>query len=669
MRFWISQSRRSRLEFGIPPAVPGSSAASAAARLSASHKHTSGDAAGHVAMARIEAGWFLQQMNPDGVRNDTIFWMRVLLIVSVFALVAHAGNEWLIPGGNVARNRRMADLPDALPAAPFWRHKLFERDPQWVLFRGRWDRLLHDRERAPDPRGYLDAELQVPYPALRPTVRDGTIFYMDGIELVTRRAGSGTLGNYYPRTRPHIGSAPYPVRFVRPSRSHDPERPDEDRYRFAWYGNGTAVHAPDATMCIQRGAVHAFRRGSGLLQWAWDIDGAPRTVYTNKERRKEWRDDWLQHRKARFLGCGVVAGGCLYSVVADSQIELWCLDLATGECRWRVPVQAELTVRGAVGAAVAFADGVAYVCTHGGTVAAIKDGKRIWSQSYQMGGPGFAYNDPIVVGDRLIVAPSDGSQVTAFDRATGQPRWRWKPPQNKGDIAYIAGATSRVLLMAGRHVVAIDMKSGETLWGPMPLRGAAYGRGFVGQTCVYVPTRGANATIERFAIESGARGATLRFDVMRLGNLLWLDDRLFVAAENEVMCFSTLEREVARPSSALDRALVAALHESGEAAMKRFSAAMRASPRGSRMEVRWLALHHGLRLARAEKNPSLLKIVAAWATEPETRAQVALVTAELSTAEARERALKHLETAAVEVVYKGRVVRSDKVARILRGED
>ena len=70
-----------------------------------------------------------------------------------------------------------------------------------------------------------------------------------------------------------------------------------------------------------------------------------------------------------------------------------------------------------------------------------------------------------------------------------------------------------------------------------------------------------------------------------------------------------------------------------------------------------------------EKNPKLLSSAGLFATEPETKAQVAIVAAQIETGQARERALQYLEAARVEVVYDGRVQRSDKVAGILRGGD
>ena len=275
-------------------------------------------------------------------------------------------------------------------------------------------------------------------------------------------------------------------------------------------------------------------------------------------------------------------------------------EVVTVERRWRADVQVAPKYRGALGAAVAVADGVAYVCTHHGTVAAFKASERLWAHRYASGAPGFAYNDPVVVGDRLIVAPSDATHVTALDVATGKPVWTWKPPPLKGSVAYIAGVTDDAVVLAGREVVAIGLQTGKPLWKPVALRGMVYGRGFVGEKWVHLSTRRETAAIERIDVATGARGSTLRFDVKRLGNLLSLDGRLFAAGEDELMCFTTLERESARPASAVDRAFVAAQIETGDR---------------------------------------------------------------------RERALRHLEAARVNVVYKERVERSDKVARALRAND
>ena len=598
--------------------------------------------------------------------TGTIRLMRLLVVVGMLALVAHAGDDWLVPGGNAARNGRMADLPDTLPATPFWRHKLLERDSRWIWLYGKWAILLHDRGRAPEPARMLDPHLRQPYPTLRPTVRDGLVYYMDGLELLVRRAGSGTIAGFASRARLHPRDGTYPVEYARPGRNGISEPASEDLWRFAWYGGGAAVSSSERTVCIGMGGLSVYCRGTGKLHWAWSQGGTANAVRRDKARRTAWRKDFSAHRFARFLGCGVIDRGRLYTLAVDRQIELWCFELESGECRWRAAVQADRTFQGALGAAIAVADGVAYVCTHRGTVAAFKQGKRIWSHQYASGAPGFAYNDPIVAGDLLIIAPRDASHVTALDRATGKPAWMWKPPETRGSIAYVAGLTDEAVVLAGREVVAISLKSGKALWKPVSLQGWPYGRGFVGAKYVFLPTWGKKATIERLDIKTGARGKTIRFDVPRLGNLLWLDGRLFAAGEDELMCFTTLQREAARPVSALDRALVAALHEGGAEAVKRFAPLLRAKPRSPYCEVKWFAMHHILRLARAEKNPKLLSSAGLFATEPETKAQVAVVAAQIETGEARERALRQLETARVDVVYKGRVTRSDEVARALR---
>ena len=591
-----------------------------------------------------------------------------LLVVAALALAAHAGDDWLVPGGNPARNRRSADLPESFPAVPFWRHKLAERDPRWSFGRREWIAVAHDREAGPGPARKLDADLQLPYPTLRPLVRAGQVIYMDGIEIVVRNIGSGSLRPFRARYDPvHEFGALYPLKRVRPgSKTGATGAGTEDLYRFAFYGNGTAASSAERTVCVEDGRLFAYERRTGKTLWGWQSD--MQSIVLDRSRRIAWVTDFRAHADAKFLGAGVIDGGRLYTLALDKQLELWCLDVDTGECRWRADVQARPNIVGAVGAAVAVADGVVYVCTHVGTVAAFKDGERLWSAQYGTGSPGFAYNDPVVAGDLLLVAPRNATHLTAYERATGKPAWTWKPPELKGSIAYIAGVTDEAVVMAGRDVVALRLDSGEPLWKPVPVEGESYGRGFVGQTHVFLPTKGERATIERFEIRTGARGPALTFQVEQLGNLLVVDGRLLVAGEDELLCFTTLQREQARPASLLDRALVAALHEDGAAAAKQFAALLQAEEDPYR-RLAGLALRHLLRLARAEKNAKLLAVARKLAPNATLKAQVEVVAAQIETGAARERALSHLATARLDVIFDDKIVRSDAVARALRSGD
>ena len=235
------------------------------------------------------------------------------------------------------------------------------------------------------------------------------------------------------------------------------------------------------------------------------------------------------------------------------------------------------------GASVAVAGGVVYVVTHAGIVAAVDampPGRVRWIRRYRRNyrrpkgrrergriEPGFAYNDPLVAGGRVIVMATDAAEVVALDAETGRIAWT-RSRQAPGNLAHIVGAANGVLVLAGEQVVALDLARGERVWGPERLKGWPRGRGFVGARFAYLPTRHENARrslVERFDLATGTRAPPLQFDVPQLGNLVVSDGRLVAANDEEVMCFTTQAAELDRVDAriAKDGATSALLLERG----------------------------------------------------------------------------------------------------------
>ncbi|MEM8884495.1 MAG: PQQ-binding-like beta-propeller repeat protein [Planctomycetota bacterium] len=424
-------------------------------------------------------------------------------------------------------------------------------------------------------------------------------------------------------------------------------------------------HADFVVYCGERTAVGLLGE-CGRTAWMWERDLPATEVFLDARRRKIWDADTRARKDARFLGVGVRSGSRIFTVVASRSLDLWCLSVSTGEVAWRASLDEVGPWKGPRGASVAVADGVAYCCTESGVVAAVRDGEVLWRQRFDSTKPGFAFNDPVIVGRRVVVAPRSGARVAAYDRTKGSVLWTWTPPAPPGRLAYIAGATQDTVVLAGSCVAALDLESGKPRWGPRRLPGTPYGRGFVGRRQVFVPTKGERATIERFDLETGASGKPLRFELSRLGNLLWMDGRLIVSNEDEVMCFTTLERERTRPNSPLDQAIVAVRHGSAETAAAHFRELMDNSPQRWRARnIRSLALEEFLRRARKRKDEKALAQAGRFATAPQTKALVDIVAAELLGGAEREAALARLRAARVDVVLNDEVMRSDRAARML----
>ncbi|MHC4162834.1 MAG: outer membrane protein assembly factor BamB family protein, partial [Planctomycetota bacterium] len=217
------------------------------------------------------------------------------------------------------------------------------------------------------------------------------------------------------------------------------------------------------------------------------------------------------------------------------------------------------------GTAVAVGDGAVFIVTQAGVVAAVDarpPGGLRWLRRYEretrVGGRAgkkttvirqtFAYQVPLVTDGKLIVAAADAQELLALDTRTGRTVWA-HPRATLGRVYHVVGLTAGRLVLAGCDVLALDVGTGERVWGPSALADVPYGRGFVGGRYVHVPTRlqaHPRSFVERFELATGKRAAALVFDVDRLGNLLSVDGRLIAASDDRVMCFATLTAELAR---------------------------------------------------------------------------------------------------------------------------
>ena len=163
-----------------------------------------------------------------------------------------------------------------------------------------------------------------------------------------------------------------------------------------------------------------------------------------------WDKDFQLHPAPLFFGPGVVAGSMVYTIVYEQDdmagVSIWAMDVATGRVRFRTPLHYPDEIQKLVprGAAISVAGGVIYAVTHSGVVAAVDalpPGRVRWISRYKRNydkGPrrnrrrgvsrgripaGFAYNDPIVVGGKVIVAATDAAEVVALDAESGRVAW------------------------------------------------------------------------------------------------------------------------------------------------------------------------------------------------------------------------------------------------------
>jgi outer membrane protein assembly factor BamB/tetratricopeptide (TPR) repeat protein len=520
--------------------------------------------------------------------------------------------DWPLPGGNATRARVAPDLPADLPRTPLWSFRLRERDARLGAPYGIWLVQSHDREPAvtPSPSPTNQQYLR-PYPTVRPVVHDGLVFYKDYVETVARRIGSGTMAFFHTRYDPAEALADprylYPLNKVRPGSQGNPADAQkiERVYRHFDYGGNTVVIGDrqvivveqrskpnglltDAPLTGRPNLLVAYARSSGKTTWAWHMDWCAMAVRRDAAAYEAWQRDFQNHSTPVFQGPGVIAGGILYTIAHEKEelagVSLWAINVRDGRVRFRTPLHYTDEMRKWVprGASVAVAGGVVYVVTHAGVVAAVDalpPGRVRWIRRYRRNylsrrgrkrgsiQQGFAYNDPLVSGGKVIVMAADAEEVVALDAETGRIAWTHSK-QALGNLAHIVGVADGVLVIAGDQVLALDLARGEKVWGPERLFGWPHGRGLVGARFAYLPTHHKNTRrsyVERFDLINGSPAPKLEFDVPQLGNLVISNGRLVAANGEEVMCFTTQAAELDRIDAriAKDGATSALLLERG----------------------------------------------------------------------------------------------------------
>ncbi len=259
-----------------------------------------------------------------------------------------------------------------------------------------------------------------------------------------------------------------------------------------------AVESPPAALADARDVI--MELGAA---WAvgrdWE-EGNTLSAYDLASGAVRWR---LSHRQADaagepatgrwHLGPPLVAGDDLFVLVEEEgEVLLEVRSAASGMLRWSQPLatpdeQDSITAAGGsrrrrAGLTPALDGGVLVCPIGGGCVLAIDVATRslLWAHAYPRpaddrnagrlgrelaaGGrdsAGIGEPAPIIAGGRVILAPFDSETLSCLDLRDGSLIWR----QPRGDTLAVAGvADGRLLVVAERHVEAVDPATGKRLW-------------------------------------------------------------------------------------------------------------------------------------------------------------------------------------------------------------
>jgi outer membrane protein assembly factor BamB len=185
----------------------------------------------------------------------------------------------------------------------------------------------------------------------------------------------------------------------------------------------------------------------------------------------------------RGMSSLVIGDDKLYTLgESDGKVQLVCCDVANGRVLWKTPFGAS---KGAPNGtptldpetkrvyAISF-DGLLVCCDS-------NSGETIWQRSFQKDFGGkmesvWGYSEsPLIDGDRLICTPGAAdAMVVALDKKTGETIW--KGPAPKGDLRGNDGAgyssivisegvgIKQYIQLIGHGVVSHDAQSGQLLW-------------------------------------------------------------------------------------------------------------------------------------------------------------------------------------------------------------
>jgi len=335
------------------------------------------------------------------------------------------------------------------------------------------------------------------------------------------------------------------------------------------------IYDPDELQGIQittylpRRVLVALDKDTGTLRWWMGQKGVDRLTLAG-----------LSIVSAPAVAEGLVLAIGSYGELIHN-VDFLAFDLRTGALRWRRPLgtgQQELNLFGSplkelAATPVAVSDGVAYASTGLGFIAAvdIRSGVPRWLASYEITPvgkveywyaapvriPKVAPAPPVVQGDLLIVAPTDGGHLHAYDRRTGRLIWR---QAFRTDLIHVDAVNHflgvandgrrDIVLLTDHELLARDLVTGEEVWHTRftPERDRVRGRGAVAGGEVLVPTQHG---LQRFTLEGeGAyRGAVPWPEDSQPGNLLPLGRVLVVASRSEIQWFydwAAIERDVQR---------------------------------------------------------------------------------------------------------------------------
>ncbi len=259
-----------------------------------------------------------------------------------------------------------------------------------------------------------------------------------------------------------------------------------------------------------------------------------------------------------FEGPPVADGGRLFVLAnrsrPQSRLHALCLDAATGDVLWNVPVGSPIAsppegLAVMTHRLITLAAGKLFIQTNQGAVVCLDadDGRPQWVAWYDSRPvrEGLAANVPernqpaacLFDGGVVVVAPADSERVSAYDATSGIALW---DVVLRGGGRQLVGARDGVLVVSGERLFGLNLWTGQQLWtiGFEDPPGYGAGRGLVAGRYAYWPTRE-----DLLVVELASGTPVRRFPVKKAlglaggGNLAISESRLLFAGPESIAAF------------------------------------------------------------------------------------------------------------------------------------
>lgn len=349
----------------------------------------------------------------------------------------------------------------------------------------------------------------------------------------------------------------------------DPDREDAILYppapEPALAPEGPLVGMPAYTATIHEGRLYA-RLGTPIIAEARnEFRPLSRALVCLDLERGEGKPVWTTTASEAaggesgwtFEGSPVVAGGRCFVTLRrsrpETQVHAVCIDAETGRPLWNRRIAAAVSPVGegqnlAGHLLLAFDGRTLYHTTELGAIAALDadDGTLRWVVTYESqrpAQPGGTFRRgvvPCVVdGEFVFAAPADSRSIFAIHAPTGIVLWENELNEN---VRHLLGTGGGNLIVSGRSLWGLDIRSGAIAWGrpePEPAE-TGYGRGLLVGDTVWWPTRESIEIVSqktgqriRAPIDLQAKGAGGGHLIIAAGRLLVVQSGGLIAFANE----------------------------------------------------------------------------------------------------------------------------------------